>query len=140
MIREVELEDDSGTASVSSVLTLQSRTAEAVRRFDAHDLARFLPASLRSHIDEFKALLAMIQTDFIQLDVVEISLMQTEAAFRTDIEVSLAAADGRDFATVLPLFKNSGFDNAESELIFDPDVARFWLRGYQWATPVPWTD
>ncbi len=66
--------------------------------------------------------------------------MDEPEGFLELLNSSLVACDGSTFEEIYPLFEWAGFQANNSVLSFDPEVARFWLRGFAWDAPAPWED
>jgi hypothetical protein len=100
-----------------------------------------IPADLHSHIDEWEALLASVNQPYIQIDLAEIWMMFMPDEFNQRIRRDLRAFEqGGDLWRDVCAQAGVEMNLRSGETSFDPDVARYGLRGYQWDVPVPWKD
>ena len=135
--------DDEQEQSVL-VPNLHAPLPEALARFlDRRDyMLANLPAELRVHVAEWESLLRDSASGYCQLDPFEVWCMDAPEVFEESLSISLAAFVDRSLNGWIHLLSEAGFQAARdrSGYVYDPDVVRFGLRGYQWNGLVPWAD
>ena len=140
---EIVLEDAEGNETTGGVPTLEGATEILQTRYQvrARTLLARIPAELHPHIKEWETLLVSVKEPFMQIDLAEIWMM-----FMPDDLDHVIRGELRAFEEGGELWRNvcnqAGLevDTASGRISFDPAIARYGLRGYEWYVPVPWSD